>query len=381
MVNIIYRHYQKGDDKQLADLFNRAFQMNGFGFVRTPKNWKWRYFNSPGFEAEMIQIAEDIDSNKIVGMICVNPVEKVNLNGITYLNGNINDVSCHPDYTRQGIAKRLMQMSLDYMQKKECDISLLLTGFNGFPRKRLYSKFGYKDFNRYFGYVSFPNLYKLIRDLPATLLLFPVLFTFSFIPRVINKICIKLNSYFKRFSYEIAYDTKHFEYMESVNKVFRKIYSGYPSFDKRKIIWARINVSSKRHKPTYITIKKNDKTVGGVILTHCNVYSFKYGLKIRIGITHELFLDKTQFNNEKELNYGYLYLIDKLLKAANRRFVGLLLIEVSSKNCILRRCLKAYNFFKFQEQSIMMLKLKDELKISKPEKSLFVPTYLSLGFP
>ncbi|MFX1494693.1 MAG: GNAT family N-acetyltransferase [Promethearchaeota archaeon] len=381
MVNIIYRHYQKGDDEQLADLFNEAFQMNGFSFVRTSKNWKWRYFNSPGFEAEMIQIAEDIENNKIVGMICVNPVEKINLNGIAYLNGNINDVSCHPDYTRQGIAKKLMEMSVDYMQKKDCDISLLLTGFNGFPRKRLYSKFGYKDFDRYFGYISFPNLYKLIRDLPATLFLFPVLFTFSFIPQLINKIRIKFNSYFKRFSYKLVYNTNHFKYMESVKKVFKNLYSGYPYLDKRKIIWARIKVSSKRHKPTYITIKKDGKTVGGVILTHCNVYSFKYGLKIRMGITHELFLDKTQFNTEKELNYGYLYLIDKLLKAANRRPVGLLLIELSSKDHILRKCLKAYNFFKFQEHSIMILKLKNELKISKPEKNLFVPTYLSLGFP
>lgn len=381
MVNIIYRHYQKGDDEQLADLFNRAFQMNGFSFVRTPKNWRWRYFNSPDFEAEMIQIAEDIDDNKIIGMICVNPVEKINLNGITYLNGNINDVSCHPSYIRQGIAKKLMEMSIDYMQKKGCDISLLLTGFKGFPRKRLYSKFDYEDINRFFGYVSFPNLYKLIRDLPATIFLFPALFTFSFIPRLINKIRIKLNSHFKRFSYEIAYNTKHFEYMESVKKVFKNIYSGYPSFDKRKTIWARIKVPSKRHKPTYITIKKNGKTVGGVILTHSNVYSFKYGLKIRIGITHELFLDKTQFNSEKELKYGYLYLVDKLLKATSRRPVGLLFIELSSKDYLFRKCLKAYNFFKFQEHSIMMLRLKEDLKISKPEKSLFVPTYLSLGFP
>jgi len=128
-------------------------------------------------------------------------------------------------------------------------------------------------------------------------------------------------------------------------------------------------------------IKRNSKTIGGGVLTHSNVYSFKYGLKIRIGITHELFLDKTQFNNEKELNYGYLYLIDKILKAANRRFVGLLLFDVSSKNYILRRCLKAYNFFKFHDSTIMMLKLKDELKILKPEKNLFVPTYLSIGFP
>ena len=104
-------------------------------------------------------------------------------------------------------------------------------------------------------------------------------------------------------------------------------------------------------------------------------------MKIRVGITHELFLDKTQFNNEEELNYGYLYLIDKSLKAASRRFVGLLLIEVNSKNYKLRRCLKAYNYSKFQDNSIMMFKLKDELKIWKPEKSLFIPTYLSLGFP
>jgi hypothetical protein len=42
MVNIIYRHYKKGDDRQIADLFNRAFQMNGVGIVRTSEEWNWR---------------------------------------------------------------------------------------------------------------------------------------------------------------------------------------------------------------------------------------------------------------------------------------------------------------------------------------------------
>ncbi|MFW9780825.1 MAG: GNAT family N-acetyltransferase, partial [Candidatus Heimdallarchaeota archaeon] len=156
MVSIIYRNYQQGDEEQLADLFNRAFQMNGFSFIRTKKNWEWRYIQSPDFEPEMIQIAEDIDNHKLIGMVCVNPIEKINLNNVTYLNGNINDVSCHPDYIRQGISKKLMQRSIEYMQRKGCDISLLITAFNGFPRNRLYSKLGYQDFDRSYGYITFP---------------------------------------------------------------------------------------------------------------------------------------------------------------------------------------------------------------------------------
>lgn len=381
MVKIVYRYYQEGDADQLADLFNRAFQMNGFSFVRTPKNWRWRYLHSPDFEPEMIQIAEDAENQKIVGMICVNPVEKINLNGKKYLNGNINDVSCHPDYIRRGIAKNLMRMAIEYMYKKDCDISLLLTGFNGFPRKKLYSKYGYKDFDRYYICLTFPNYYRLFRNLPATIVLFPALVSFCFIPRLINKIRIKLNPYYKNFSYEIVYNAKHFDYMRYVNKFFKNYYTGYPDFDKEKIKWARINTSSKRHKPTYIMINRNGKTVGGAILTHNNIYSFKFGLKFRVAITHQLFLDETQFSNEKELYGGYLYLIDKILKAGNRRSVGVLLIGVSSKNLLFRRSLKAYNFSTFQDQSIMILKLKDELRISKPDKKLFVPTYLSLGFP
>ena len=50
MRNIIYRAYKKGDEKQLADLFNKSFQMNGASFIRTSKSWNWRYLQSPSFE-------------------------------------------------------------------------------------------------------------------------------------------------------------------------------------------------------------------------------------------------------------------------------------------------------------------------------------------
>ncbi|MFW9771402.1 MAG: GNAT family N-acetyltransferase [Candidatus Thorarchaeota archaeon] len=381
MVSIIYRNYQQGDEEQLADLFNRAFQMNGFSFIRTKKNWEWRYIQSPDFEPEMIQIAEDIDNHKLIGMVCVNPIEKINLNNVTYLNGNINDVSCHPDYIRQGISKKLMQRSIEYMQRKGCDISLLITAFNGFPRNRLYSKLGYQDFDRSYGYITFPNFYRLVRDLPLVILVLPALVLFSYLPRLIKKIFMRLSSYSKGFSYKIEYNRQHFKYIKYSDKILKSYYTGYPIHRKGYPIWARIRVPSKRHRPTYILIKKENDILGGTILTHLNTYHFKYGLKLRIGIIHELFLDTSKLNNKKELSFAYKYLIDKILKAASYRSVGLLLINVNHDNILLNDALKEYNFFKFQDLSLMILKLKDNLKLSKPEKFIFIPTYLSLGFP
>ncbi|MFX1497395.1 MAG: GNAT family N-acetyltransferase [Promethearchaeota archaeon] len=381
MVNIIYRYYRKGDEEQLAELFNKAFQMNGFSFVRTKKNWKWRYLQSPDFEPEMIQIAEDIDNHKIVGMVCVNPIEKININGVDYLNGNINDVSCHPDYIKQGISTSLMQRSIEYMRQKGCDISLLITDFSGFPRKRLYSKLGYQDFDISNSYISFPNFYQLFRDMPLIIFLLPSLILFSSIPRLIKKFFISLNSYNKVFSHIIEYDSHHFKYLEFSDKILKQYYTGYPITRKGYPIWARIKVPSKRYKPTYILIKKKNRIVGGAILTHVNLYHFKYGLKLRIGIIHELFLNPSQLNNKKELSFAHDYLIDKILKAATYRSVGLLLINPNSDNFLLKKSLKEYNFFKFQDLSLMILKLKTNLALSKPKKFFFIPTYLSLGFP
>ena len=85
MVNIIYRHYKPGDEEGLAKLFNKAFPMDLGGYVRTPKNWLWRYVQSPNFEPEMCQIAEDSDTNLIVGVIYVNLVEDIIIGGDTYL--------------------------------------------------------------------------------------------------------------------------------------------------------------------------------------------------------------------------------------------------------------------------------------------------------
>ena len=141
MVKIIYRNYRAGDDEQLADLYNQAFQMAGFNVLRTAKNWNWRYIQSPNFEPEMIHIAENIENRKIVGALCANLIEELSFKDKKYLIGDINDVICHPSYTKRGIAKTLMENAINYLKKKNCDISMLAADDGYFPREKIYPKY------------------------------------------------------------------------------------------------------------------------------------------------------------------------------------------------------------------------------------------------
>lgn len=381
MVNIKYRHYQEGDDQQLAELFNRAFQMNRLSVIRTPEIWHWRYFQSPGFEPEMCQIAEDLDNKKIVGTVYVNLIEKVPFNGNEYLVGDINDVSCHPDYIKRGIGTNLMKLSINYMEKKGCDISILTADYNGHARKKIYLRLGYFDVDRGYTFIQFPNLLKLMKDILASLIFFPVFFTISYLPRILNRIIIKLNPFFRDFSFEINNNRKHFEYMKAVNKIMPNYYTGFPMYDKRKFEWARIKVPANKHKPTYVLMKKDNKLIGGATLTHQNIYTSKRGGKFRIGLIHDLFLDKTQFNNKRNLHLGYIYLNDKIIKAATRRKIGILTHLVTFNDYNLQGALRNMNYLKLKGETVMMKTLKENVRISKFKKPLFLPTYVSIGVP
>lgn len=381
MVHIIYRKYQKGDDSQLSDLFNRAFQMNGGGFMRTPKGTNWRYAQSPDFEPEMIQIAEDVDEDKIVGAVYANLIEKVRLNNKDYLMGDINDVSCLPEYTKSGIAKRLMKMAIDYMKSKNCDLSILNADFKGFPRKRIYWKLGYKDFDRSVMFFAFSKSRNLIKHIPAFIVLTPILICYSYIPRLLIKFLIRLKKSFQDFKYKILHNRGHYKYMEAANKILSKYYNGYLLYSKRKVDWARINVPSKRYNPTYILIYKKKEVVGGACITAQNIYASKYGIKARLGIIHEIFLQKDLFQSKKQLNLGYRYLINKILKAARQRNIGAVIYNCSNRDRDLNSILKRSLFLSFKAGTVMLKKFSPHIGNLKNEFPLYIPTYVSLGFP
>ncbi len=378
---IIYRHYRNGDDEQLADLFNRAFQMNGGSIVKTSKSWNWRYVQSPGFEPEMVQIAEDLESNLIVGSVHANLIENIIVDGKKYLTGDINDVACHPDYTKKGIAKNLMEMAINYMKDKGCAISLLSASYNSFTRQKLYSKLGYQDFKRELLSVQFPNIIQFLKNLPIFTFIFPALLTISYLPRFFNRMRIRFNSFFNDFSYEIIYNRKHNIYMNAANSIIRKYYSGFREYDRDKVLWARINVPALQQRPTYVFMKKANKVIAGAILTHLNLYAFKFGVKMRLGIINEIFLDEKIFKNKRNLHFGYIYLIDKVIKAATQRFIGIIISRSDYQNEALMNGFKGLNFFTFKNDMVMIKKIKEDIKFPKLKRPFYIPTSLTLSIP
>ena len=377
MVNIIFRNYKEGDEKQLADLFNHAFKRSVV--IRTPDGWLWRYVRSPGFEPKMCQIAEDIDKKKIVGTILVNLIEIRPFGQKKYIIADINDVSTHPDYTKRGIATQLMENSVKYMNEKGCDFSMLSTGLKGFARSKIYQKFGYFDIEKEYYFVQIPNVIQLIRDFFGFAFFFPILFILSYLPRILNRLRIKFKNFLKDFSYQINYNTNHYEYMSAINRISPNNYEGFPGYDHLKFNWARIKVPKNHNKPTYIIVKKKNKIVGGAVITHQYVKAIRSKLKLRLGIIHEIFLDEGLFNNSHKIYFAYIYLIDKIIEAAMQRHLGALLYTSSLNADYLNKAFKGMSFFRIQNDVVMVKELKKNLKFPKLKKPLFIPTYLTLG--
>ncbi len=382
MTNIIFRHYQEGDDRQLVDLFMRAFLRNGKSFLRSTKIEKWRYSKSPKFEPEMVQIAEDVEKDKIVGSVFVNLVENLNINGKAYLIGDINDVASHPDYIQRGIATKLMKMAIEYMKQKNCDLSILTADREGIARKKLYLRLGYRDLTYSNLYLALPHPFQLIKDLPIVILLFPAILYFAIVPRLMLKLKILFSSFFKDFSYNIIFNKKHLTYMNKVNTILPKYYIGFSKYDKEKLEWARVNVPSKREIPTYILVKKGNKTIGGACFTYERILMPKSNIKFRMCIIHEIFIEKELFPNAKLLGLGFQYLFEKILRAAIQRKLGIVLYYGDSNDNNLRNSIRKLCFLIIKGSVLMVKIINPQLSLAKiKKKPIFIPTYISVGFP
>jgi len=381
MVQIIYRHYQKTDDFQLTNLFNRAFQMNGGGFVRTSKGLNWRYIQSPNFEPEMIQIAEDVHNEIIVGAVYVNLIEKVRFNKRLYLVADINDVASLPEYTQMGIATNLMQKALDYMAKKDCDLSILNADLKGIAREMIYLKCGYQDFDQRLISFGISKARYLVKNFPLFIAFIPIFLCYSYIPRFLVKIQLKFKSTVRSLSYKIFHNTRHDRYRAAANKIIPKYFNGVPLYPREKMLWSRIHVPTKRYYPSYVLIYKDNEVIGGACITYKNVYAFKYGIKIRVGIIHEVFIAKKEFPTKKDLKNAYKFLIDKIMQAARERNIGGIFYNGSVDETDLIRAFRYSCFLSFKSGIIMIKRLKKSLKPLKNSHPIFIPTYISLGFP
>ncbi|MGV9173228.1 MAG: GNAT family N-acetyltransferase, partial [Promethearchaeia archaeon] len=303
---IKYRNYQKGDARQLAYLFNIAFQQNGANFLRTTRTWKWRYLESPEFKPEMCHLAVDTENEKIVGAIYANMIERILIDGKKYKIGHINDVSCHPAYTRRGIAQYLMEKAIDYMKSEGCEFSLLTADYSGVARKKIYLKFGYKDIDRMRVFINFPHPEGALEGFPVLFPFIPFLWASTNIPAFINKLRLRWSHFLaeNNLRIELHHNSHHEKYYNAFHEIIPNLYTAAPLYDAQILQWQRETVPLDRFESTYVLIKQNSYTIGAGVLSAQIMQSWKYHFSIRIGSIHDLFLDRSHFTNRRTLYFA-----------------------------------------------------------------------------
>jgi ribosomal protein S18 acetylase RimI-like enzyme len=138
------------DLAQLADLmeitFHDTMDENGRAAIR-----EWRYMSSMGFVLGFLGRLNEmalgigqgyvwVEDERIVGNVSVYPAGLPRQFGNTWLIAN---VSVHPDYQRRGIARRLMQASIDMIRLKGAQHAILQVDYDNAAALSLYDSMGF----------------------------------------------------------------------------------------------------------------------------------------------------------------------------------------------------------------------------------------------
>jgi GNAT superfamily N-acetyltransferase len=332
--DIVYRTYQPGDDAQMADLFNAAFQMNGGGVVRTPKSWHWRYIEGPESFPEGIKLAEC--RGRIVGSVIAG-VTRATFFGQEYKMGTINDVATDPKFVGRGIAKVLLRDALQCLEDQQVDYGTLDADPNGHPRSKLYIPSGFDDYQKTMTIIKVVKSRQLVRDNPLFLAAFPMTYSLAhfrqrFYPRFHSG----------RFEIDVVHNKRYPAYRDAFNNALQQFYEGYRIFTPERWEWARENVPSPRYRPSFAVVKEGRKIVAGISLVKLNLYAFKYGFKVALGSIQDEFVDKSAALTPEELEEIHDLLLRATHKAAADRNCGLLIGNLSPADKLLamacRRC-------------------------------------------
>jgi len=332
--DITYRTYQPGDDEQITDLFNSAFQMNGGGVLRTPKSWHWRFADDPEFLPEGIKLAEY--RGRIVSSVIAG-VTHATFFGREYTFGTINDVATNPKFVGKGFARALLRDALQYLEDQQVDYGTLDADPSGHPRSKMYIPAGFYDYERSKTIIKVVKSRQLVRNNPLFLAAFPMTYPLAhfrhrFYPRFHSG----------RFEMEVYHNKRFPAFRDAFNRVLPQFYEGSRQYTPERWAWAREDVPSPRFRPSFAVVKEGRKIVAGITITKQNLYACKYGFKVALACIQDLFVDKEEASTPEEMEEIHDLLLRAAHKAAADRNCGLIFGQLSPTDKSLtlscRRC-------------------------------------------
>ena len=285
-MDLIFRTFQENDQSCMRKIFNFAFCKSRRCDPMTPERWEWRYSpKRPNYAPEGYQICEY--KGKIVGMVMAT-IRTMKFNGVKYRVAGIDDVSTCPVLERRGIARRLLENAVKFMETQDIDLSILVTGTRGHPR-RLYDRMGFTQITHFSMGLKILSVRNCIAGFP-----------------VVTPLAIPLRLYgaFKmRWGQRKVPDDIRFEvlgkdqdeFRQKLNDTNRALYS-FDDYSQNYWEWY-FNSRAEEYKAEVVAAKKKNKIVAGGVISRNHLMIFNTKKLTPIYVLNEFFVDKA-FRNQ-----------------------------------------------------------------------------------
>lgn len=361
-MKIAYRNYHKGDEDQLAEVFNRCFS-HATGFKRTPQTILWRYLHRPNGSPREIQIAEDVGRKKIVGVI-FSTIETYTFNSHLYRAGSINDVAVLPEYGKQGIASQMLKRAIKFMEEQQCEIATLTAAPKGHARKKMYVPAGWQNVISQHLWLQFTPL--IGRYLPLFLPMLPVtlLVKWWYRKRVrqFETANIKFTIHHPHPSSSVSQSTSR-QLMHLYNKVSPRWIEGNFPITEPEWIYFREKAPTENLAPSYVIIRKEDRIIGFANFLREWYFVDKLGFRIPIAIVHEWVLDPDVVDLA-EIPKILAVLFMKLHQASFERKCAVIMFPSTPRHALLNNVLRRLRLVKGPGGVFMLNVLSNKLRIA-----------------
>jgi len=347
-MEIEYRTYRKGDEDQLAKVFDRCFS-HAAGFKRTPQSILWRYLHRPQGSPEEVQVAEDTKKKKIVGVI-FSTIETYTFNNHLYRAGSINDVAVLPEYGKHGIASQLLKRAIQFMESQQCEIATLTAAPKGHARNKMYLPAGWQNITSQHLWLQFTPL--IGRYLPLFLHLLPAtLLTLWWYKKRMRQIFssfetgdIKFSIHHPHTPSAISQSTSR-QLMRLYNRVSPRWIEGNLPITEPDWIHFRENPPTGNLSPSYVVIRKGEHIIGFATFLREWFVIDAIGMRIPIAIVHEWVLDPTAIS-PSDIHNILTVLFMKLHQASLERKCAVIMFPGTPRHKILNTVLQRLFFVK-----------------------------------
>jgi len=306
------------------------------------KFWEWKYGpNRPNYAPEGYEICER--KGKIVGTI-MTTIRMMKFGGMVYRAAGIDDVATCPILERHGIAKRLMENAIHFMERdQQVDLSILCADPKGHAKK-IYWRLGYT-------YTTYLSVALKIISIRTTLKKFTLFLPFALPLRLYSSLKTQLRKrkYKENLTFEILSKDQD-EFRQRVNENYLKSLYSFNEFDHEYWDWYHIQ-RPKTHESIVIAAKNHGKIVAGGVITRSYLMVLNTKKWVPLYILSEIFVEKSY----QKRGIGS-YILARLEEIAKKRGVPGILIHFHGRNAALRTLLKKMGYLCVNKVTLQMIK-------------------------